>query len=241
MGKRSEKAAKQIMANIYNSDLPIILLPGMGADWRVFEGVTSAVEGIVVPEWIAPIEGESIGEYAKRWAEKIDPDYGCFIGGASFGGFVALEMARHLDAKTCFLIGSVRGPEELPERIKALTKLCGAAGILPFELAKMLSKIGLLSSGSLSAGNVKELLKQMSDSDAEFMKWACWAVLNWKGEVDTAGVPVYHIHGEKDFVLPVKNTSPDVIVKGGGHLISISHAKEVSDFLVNTIRIFCVQ
>lgn len=226
-----------MIENKHNSinDLPIILVPGMGADFRVFDGLTSIIDGIVVPEWITPVDEESIGDYAGRWAKVIDPGCGCFVGGASFGGFVALEMVRHLDAKKCFLIGSVRGPDQLPDRIKALTKVCGAADVLPFELAKMLSKIGLLSSGSMPTGNIKELLRQMSDSDAAFMKWACWTLLNWKGKVDTAGVPVHHVHGEKDFVLPVKNTTPDVIVKGGGHLISVSHADEVIRFLAERI------
>src|SRR3954470_18150998 len=103
---------------------PLILLSGMGADDRVFAPQREAFPQLMVPGWIAPEStDESLPSYAKRLAKRIDPGEPCFIGGASFGGFVALEMARHLQAKACFLIGSVRSPAELPWRIRMLRGL----------------------------------------------------------------------------------------------------------------------
>ena len=68
------------------------------------------------------------------------------------------------------------------------------------------------------------------------MAWACRASLEWRGGVDTGDVPVFHIHGEKDHVLPVKNTRPDVIIKGAGHLITISQPREVAEFVKEKLR-----
>src|SRR3954466_14008672 len=102
---------------------PLILLPGMGADERLFAPQRSEFPEMVVPRWIAPEPEESLAHYAERLARQVDPRTRCFVGGASFGGFVAMEMARHLDARAIFLIGSVRSPDELPRRVRALRPL----------------------------------------------------------------------------------------------------------------------
>lgn len=214
-----------------NAKPPIILLSGMGADARVFAKQIEALPQIVVPAWIAPLPKESLSSYAERLAHEINPGRPCFVGGASFGGFVALEMIRNLDVKACLLVGSVRSPDEFPKTISALRKLAGAADAVPFEVAALLSRAALVSSGSLSSAHGADLIKQMSESDATFLRWACHAVLEWRGPASTGRTPIYQIHGANDFVLPVKNTTPDVIVAGAGHALSMSHPDAVTDFL----------
>jgi predicted esterase len=80
------------------ADTPLILFAGMGADERLFAPQREAFPQLVVPKWIEPVPGESLAEYARRFAEYVDPGVECYVGGASFGGFVALEVARHLTA-----------------------------------------------------------------------------------------------------------------------------------------------
>ena len=210
---------------------PIILLSGMGADARIFEKQMKALPTLRVPAWVTPLPHESLSEYAIRFAAEINPGELCFIGGASFGGFVALEMLNHLDVKACFLIGSVRSPSEFPRRFKVLNGISQGMGTFPFETAILLSKLTLLSSGSRVKGHWSEIIAQLSESDALFLKWACRAVLEWSGVSHAEQVPVYQIHGDKDFVLPIKNTKPDRIVYGAGHALSMSHPDAVTTFL----------
>jgi len=209
----------------------LILLSGMGADDGVFERQIEAIPTLHVPQWIQPLPNESLAGYARRWAGMLSINEPCFIGGASFGGFVALEMAQHMDVVACFLIGSVRSPDEFPKRFRALRKMSKAADVLPFEAATLLSKAALLSSGYLTGNHLKVLMQQMSDSDATFLRWACRAVLEWEGGANLNGTTIYQIHGDKDFVLPAENTKPDVLIAGGGHAISMSHPDEVTAFL----------
>lgn len=203
----------------------------MGADARVFAKQIEAIPQIVVPVWIDPLPKESLSSYAKRLAIEINPDRPCFVGGASFGGFVAVEMIRHLDVKACLLVGSVRTPDEFPITIKALRKLVGAADAIPFEVATLLSKVALVSSGSFLRAHWSDLVTQMSESDAAFLRWACRATLEWRGVTSIGNAPIYQIHGAKDLVLPVKNTTPDVIVADAGHALSMSHPDAVTEFL----------
>src|SRR5262245_19159901 len=103
-----------IAAVLYSStlmfDSPLILIPGMGADGRIFRAQHTAFQNLCVPKWITPLRNESLASYARRFAAIINPHQPCYLGGASFGGVVALEMARYLDVRVVFLIGSLRSP-----------------------------------------------------------------------------------------------------------------------------------
>ena len=45
------------------------------------------------------------------------------------------------------------------------------------------------------------------------------------------GIPVVHLHGDRDRVLPASLTRPDVLVPGGGHVLPLTHPETVNEFL----------
>jgi pimeloyl-ACP methyl ester carboxylesterase len=212
-------------------ELPLILLSGMGADERVFAPQREAFHHLMVPRWIMPQADESLASYGQRLAREVDPGVPCFVGGASFGGFVAMEMARHLQAKACFLIGSVRSPAELPLRIRSLRRIGAATRIIPFPWISKLAGVSEAACGSMSAPSTRTLLRQLSDADARFLRWATRAVLRWQPAAEPLDVPIFHIHGGRDHILPVSRTRPDVIVESAGHVLSLTHPREVNEFL----------
>jgi dephospho-CoA kinase len=115
------------------------------------------------------------------------------VGGASFGGFVAIELARHVDARACFLIGSVRSAEELPLRVRALRRLGGLTKVVPFEwLCRAAGRSADLF-GFCSGPTTPRLLRQLSDADAAFLRWATRAVLTWQPDPSPLHIPIYHI------------------------------------------------
>ena len=75
-----------------------------------------------------------------------------------------------------------------------------------------------------------QVLRQAGEADAEFLRWACGAVLGWTTPAGLE-VPIYQIHGACDRVLPAGRTRADVVVPGAGHLLSFTHASEVNRFL----------
>ena len=210
---------------------PLILLSGMGADERVFARQAEAFPQLIVPKWIEPRDDESIASYAARLARVVDPSRPCFVGGASFGGSVAMELARHVDARACFLIGSVRVPEELPLRVRALRRLARATRVMPFETICRLAGSSVEVVGFCSTPTTRKLLRQLSAADAAFLRWATRAVLTWRPDPAPLACPVYHIHGDRDRVLPVACARPDRVVAGAGHVLSMTHAAEVNNFL----------
>lgn len=91
---------------------PILLLPGLGADTRMFDPLRAEGLRIQSPPWIDPLPREPLAEYAERFAAAM-PEAAPVIGGASFGGMLALEMAQRLRPRTVILLGSCASPDRL--------------------------------------------------------------------------------------------------------------------------------
>ena len=51
-----------------------------------------------------------------------------------------------------------------------------------------------------------------------------------------ANVPICHIHGERDLVLPIGQAKPDRVVAGAGHVLSLSHPRQVNEYLEECMR-----
>ena len=213
-------------------DAPLILFPGMGADARMFAPLRSALPQLVTPGWIEPERGESLVAYARRLAKAIDPGRPCFVGGASFGGVVAMEVAAALpSARACFLIGSMRSPDGLPFRLRALRPLMPLVGLLPWFSWLIPPLVGA-AFGSCARG----IAQQLAESDARFLRWAATAILTWKPSPGVADVRVLQIHGGRDHVFPARLAQPDYLVKGAGHILSVTHPADTVEFLLTGMR-----
>lgn len=221
----------EILGEPPNESIPIILLPGMAVDFRIFEAQLAAFPNLKVQPWIEPLPRESLPAYAARLALVVDPGCPCIVGGASFGGIVALEMARHLPALACILIGSVRSPSELPKNIRWLRPI---AWIGPSGL-RVLASAGSRIGRSFKAGRLSRRLKRLSRPESVFERWAMCALCRWKPSQGNHQVPVYQIHGSADRVLPVSLTRPDVIVTGGEHALSMFSPSAVSEFMTHVM------
>ena len=140
---------------------PLILLSGMGADERVFAPQMRELPQLRVLRWLSPQSpDEPLESYAARMARHIDPNRPCYVGGASFGGFVALEMARHLPTRGCFLIGSVRSPREFPRRITMLRGTRRALAHVPYEILCRAVGVGVIALGQCSTPATRSVLQQ---------------------------------------------------------------------------------
>jgi len=212
--------------------VPIILLSGMAADERLFEPQRVAFPNLRVPAWIEPHQGESLRSYAARMARLVDPGRPCLVGGASFGGIVALEMAPLLRAQACVLIGSIRSSEELPWRWQALRPL-GALG--PAALGSAAGVLSWAAAPWLSRGTARRL-QRLAQPEAAFVRWAMCAVVQWRPSPASRRVRVFQIHGEADGTLPVQRTRPDVVVPAGGHALTLTSARAVNEFLQQCVE-----
>lgn len=203
------------------------LLSGLGADGTVFQYLD--FEGVEVEymEWLPPLPKETLPAYAKRMTQKITTPHPILVG-LSFGGMVAMEIAKQIPVKKVILISSAKERKELPwfYRFSAKLKL---QKILPYTLIKRTNGFTYWLFGATSA-HEKALLKEIfRKTPTTFLKWAINAILTWKNtEISTH---ILHIHGDKDRIFPYKNVKDTFCITGGGHSMIVNKAHEIAPLI----------
>ncbi len=210
--------------------LPIYLLPGMGADHRLFTLQKLEFPQLIVQEWLEPEPRESLPDYARRMAASLQCAGPCLVGGVSFGAMVALEMTRHLPARACCVISSVRTPRELPFWTRVMGPL---AWLMPPNSDRWLAAAGWLAlktCGPVLPRQVKSFCVHLSKTRSNMLPWACRAVLSWRA-TDSWPCPVYQLHGSADPIIPQRCVHPDQVIPEAGHLLTLTHPFVVNQFL----------
>jgi len=88
--------------------------------------------------------------------------------------------------------------------------------------------------GSLARSHEELFWAMLGQASPSFLQWGIRAILSWKPS--TVSVPVHHIHGARDRLIPLRRVGPDRIVAGGGHLLTLTHPNEVNAFIRETIE-----
>jgi hypothetical protein len=203
------------------------LLSGLGADGTVFQYLDFEVVEVEYMEWLPPLPKETLPAYAKRMTQKITTPHPILVG-LSFGGMVAMEIAKQIPVKKVILISSAKERKELPwfYRFSAKLKL---QKILLYTLIKRTNGFTYWLFGATSA-HEKALLKEIfRKTPTTFLKWAINAILTWKNtEIYTH---ILHIHGDKDRILPYKNVKDTLFITGGGHSMIVNKAHEITPLI----------
>jgi pimeloyl-ACP methyl ester carboxylesterase len=208
----------------------LVLFSGLGADANVFFPQKLAFPDLIVPPWPMPLPEDTLESYCDRIAEELRPYPRPILGGASFGGIIALHVAERIPAAAVVLIGSVRSPGELPRFVRLARPLRPLVRILPVRVLQWCSVPLGWRFFRRHAPHLSGLARQFRGANPRVFKWSVERVLDWTSTPIPA-CPIFQIHGDRDAVLPMRRTSPDTVVRGGGHVISLSHASEVNDFL----------
>ena len=220
-----------------NKAFQLILFPGLGADDRPLEPQRQAFPQLVIPPWIPPRKKESLPDYAARMADAIRPsrDVPLVLGGVSFGGMIAYEMARHIKPDALVLIATCRTRRGLRPWYRASRWLLPLLPVQAWEIAKLLSGPVVTLRISVPKAQRDLAVQMFKDVDSSFMHWTLQAILNWH-PTPLEGIRVMHIHGGRDRVLPVRGAEPDEVIPDGGHLINVTHAKQVNTFLHRAVN-----
>jgi pimeloyl-ACP methyl ester carboxylesterase len=209
----------------------INLFSGLGADERVFQYLDFGKHKVHFVKWIKPKEKESLPSYAKRISVSIKSENPILMG-LSFGGIVAIEVAKHIPVKQVLLVSSAKSKRELPE----LYRLVGKMNLHKMVPADLLKKGRFLVNWLFGVNSKMEkiLLRNIiEDTDEYFLKWAINALLKWDNEVVPSEVK--QIHGDRDRLLPVQNLKADVIIKGG-HFIIVNQRNKIQSFINEVLK-----
>jgi pimeloyl-ACP methyl ester carboxylesterase len=210
----------------------LILLPGLGADGRLFGPQRRAFPDLLVPPWLPPGRHEPLADYAVRMADSIRPLCAepFVLGGVSFGGIAAYEIARHLGPDAVVLIASCQQRRGLRLAYRAGRWVWPAVPVWVWTAAKRLAVPVSKLIGETEPSERAKLVRMFQEQDSRFMHWTVHAVVTWNPR-PLDGIPVFHIHGRRDPVLPAWRVAADEWIPDGGHMINVTHAEKVNAFI----------
>ena len=217
---------------IENALQDIYCVSGLGADDRVFQKLKFEGYQPVHISWLDPEPKESIANYARRLASQIKSDDPIIIG-LSFGGLIAVEIAKQINAKKVILISSVKNQQEIPFYFK-IFRWFPIYCLIPAKLILWFGQLLAAWFFSLQTIDERKLFRAiLLDTDAKFMKWAIHQVITWKNELIPENT--YHIHGQSDRIFPNRFVREDFSVAKGGHFMIMNQAEHISQLIQKII------
>lgn len=203
----------------------IYLISELGADQRLFSRLNLPNHRLHPIEWVEPLADESLPAYSKRLVNQVKPNSGVILIGVSFGGIIAIELARLINVTKIILISSIKATHEKPWYFAVFRNL-GLHRIMSSKLLQFLLKLTRPMFGRMTDDEYRLFISMVQETSAEFMRWGIEAVLNWQAPV--TDTEIVHIHGDRDLIFPVRKVASPEIIRGGNHFMIIQKAEEIS-------------
>ncbi|WP_128331868.1 alpha/beta hydrolase [Apibacter sp. HY039] len=215
--------------------MTIYLFSGLGADYRVFSQLDLSVlsDKIIHINWIHPLYKEKISDYALRIIQSQITDDSCIFIGVSFGGIMAIEVAKHKKPLKIILLSTIKTKNELPFYYRWFGNL---------KIQNLIPDMYFLKAHSLlfyffgiTEKKDKIIMSQiLNDTDIKFTRWAIDQVIGW----DNKNIPdnLVHIHGSKDKIFPARYIKVDHMITNQGHFMILSDSTSIQNILIQTIN-----
>jgi len=202
----------------------IYCISGLGADKRAFQYLKLNNCNLHYVEWIQPLKNETISSYATRLLEQIKTKNPILIG-MSFGGMIAVEMAKQINTEKVLLISSVKTKYEIPLLYRALA-VTGIQHIFPLKKIKYAYAIAFWFFGVKKEKEKKFLKTILLETEPSLFEWSIKAAISWTN--NKPPINCIHIHGTDDKIFPIKNISANCIIENGGHFMIVNKAANIS-------------
>lgn len=219
---------------IQNEPKAIYFVPGMATDKKIFERIRlpSSKYQYYVLEWLLPEDKESLVDYVERMAKDVKHSNPILIG-VSFGGVIVQEMAKIIPVDKTIIISSVKSRKEFPRYMRfgsftKLYKLLTSSGILS------VSDLGKLGWNIRARKRLRKMQAYFNVRDEKYLSWAIKNMVEWNRE--TEDPDVYHIHGTKDEVFPIKYIDNCRKIKRGRHAMILDKTPSVLKEILKIIE-----
>ena len=205
----------------------IYCISGLGADQRIFSHLKISDVRLIHLPWLIPFSDESIEAYALRMKADIYGENPVLMG-VSFGGMMAVEIAKYYTSATVILVSSIGGRQSLPWWMM----VCGQLGLnrlMPVRPGKGIPWLENYYLGVETPEDAQLVNEFRGKTDPHYLKWAVDRIVNWKNE----WLPgqLYHLHGSRDRMFPIRRVKATHVVPGAGHFMVNNRAEEINVIL----------
>jgi pimeloyl-ACP methyl ester carboxylesterase len=212
----------------------IFLIPGLGADCRIYNRIDLDGYDVTDINWVTPASSDTLITYAQKLIDQHHIVVGSIIIGNSLGGMIAVEIGKIITCEKIILISSIRTMEEAPGYFSFFRSI-PVYKLVPEKALPSLDYLLDLFFGELNKDEkvlFKDMLKKWSP---EFLAWAVNAVLKWDNKIIPENT--WLIAGDKDLVFPYKHSRDAIIVHGGTHIMIVDKAAQISRLLKQILNV----
>lgn len=209
--------------------MTIYLIPGQGADYRLFNNLSLKNNHKTVHiNYEIPALNCDLKEYAELLMKQIDTSEKFSLIGSSLGGMICTELCELIKPEKTIIISSAKSWNELPFRFRFF-KYIPIHKIIPKRIIKNGAKLAQpLVEPNHKIG--KEIFKAMlNDKDPTFLKRTIDMIVTWKRKEYKESI--IHIHGTNDHTIPIRNIKADYMIKNGSHMMIYTKGKELSELI----------
>jgi pimeloyl-ACP methyl ester carboxylesterase len=212
-----------------SASLNYYLIPGMGADNRLFHHFHLPNGNVHYLDWIPQGSSRNLSEYASLMAERITTERNIIVG-SSMGGMVTVEIAKQIRPLGAVLVSAPTGRHEFPKRLKTLSALKFHRALNSKQVMRI-SRLCDLFMGFKTPEQRAMFYDMLEGNGHEFLHFSVGAVLEWQN-MTPPPVPFIQILGSEDKLFNPKKISNTHILQGSGHFTAFEKGKEVSKIIV---------
>jgi len=211
----------------------IFLIPGLGADARIFQYIDLQGHEAVPVSWVEPDKHDTLSTYAQKLIDHYQITPGSVVIGNSLGGMLTIEIAKRIKLDKAILISSIKTKSEAPKSHKWYRYL-PLYKLIPSSILPHTGLIVRKVMGKMSKHHQELFVSMLQSTSPKFIKWALGAILHWDNQI--IPLNVYHITGDKDKVFPYQRIKGATIIKGGTHIMIYTKSKEINNWLKDIIN-----
>jgi hypothetical protein len=212
----------------------VYFISGLGADERAFYKIR-------IPDrfqthyldWIDHYDGESFGDYACRFAERINTAQPFCLVGLSFGGMLAIEISRIVVPEKIILVSSITTCYEMPWYMR-IARALHLDKVVPAGLLNKVYPFTDWFFGTLTKDEKALIRDIIQKAKPAFLRWAIAQIIHWKNT--KRPVHLVHIHGAADRVFPFRYVHADIPIPLGGHFMIYHESASVSHALTQALE-----
>jgi hypothetical protein len=143
---------------------------------------------------------------------------------------IAVEIAKLISVERVVQISSAQSTDAIPFIFRLMARL-KIQKLMPYNALKKPNAMLYWLFGVTTKEDRKLLAAIMKDTDESFLVWAIETITLWKNTIRLNHV--IQIHGTHDRIL--NQLHADYLVEGGGHLMIVNKAKEISLIIKNVL------